>query len=422
MILSTALLLAATTTATAATTPAAPHVGRYVRDEGLSPAIAAGAASGKMDDEPYSGSYLPRADGELSRKNDPEVGREIRNGWDGCNLIHQAIKDNAKLASSKKFDTAMASAEGRDPGLTADYEKNGYDKKAAYWEGFCHLWSPAGLDPAVSFVISMDRIYANVPFGIGDLKELSTYNYPSPEALFFGRRNYGTKPDSDNLDPADVLTLFQQYVGPGKPGLVLDIDPSAEVWNQPFYSWKTKTKELTGAAAAGAPAGGHVYQVRLDTKYAKESEFAYRGETYLYDLGWTMNFVTDAQGNVVDSSFVTDKSDPIPDFAWVPTGKRTNANLARLETIARDGVAVDDVKAFCEGLQDLTKRNLRYRKAKLADLLGKICPVLDQNKLDRYLDKIAGQKGIDGSALQSAVDFGGPEETAAAPAPAANDG
>src|SRR5690348_13615742 len=79
---------------------ATPHVGRYVRAEGLSPVIAVGSASGKMDSEPYSASYLPRKEGPLSKENDGFVGREVADGWNGCDLIHQAIKDNAHLASS----------------------------------------------------------------------------------------------------------------------------------------------------------------------------------------------------------------------------------------------------------------------------------------------------------------------------------
>jgi hypothetical protein len=380
--------------------------GRYLGSmPGADPAtIKTGAAGSQMDNKPYSASYLPRTDGPLSRQNDAEIKDMIEHGFGDCDLVHQIVKDNAKKTTTEKFDAAVKNAEGRDPKMTDDYNKNGYNPNAEGWEGFCHLWSPSGLDPASAFIVSMDKIYANVPFGIGDLKELATWTYPSPGALFIGTRNYGTKPDSEELTPADMLTALQNYIGPGKAGVVMDIDPGVQVWNQPFYSYKTDSTELTGADAVGAPAGGHVYKVKINTQYGKEGSYAYRGDTYLYDLNWTAKVTVDKNGKVVDSSWIKDESDRIPDFIWVPNDKRSSPNYDRLQKIAKDGVAVSDIESFCKTMQSMTADSFKNGDGKkAADLLNKICPVLDQNKLNAYIKDTAKRTGIDYSVLDSAL-------------------
>src|SRR4051812_20870159 len=137
----------------------AQQTGPYVARAGLTPPkITAGTVAAHMDNKPYSASYLSRQEGNLSQKNDVGVGEMIEKGFGDCDLVHQIVKDNAKKASSVKFDTAIKNSEGTDPGLTADYEANGHDPNAEHWEGFCHLWAPAGLDPMSAFVVSMDRI------------------------------------------------------------------------------------------------------------------------------------------------------------------------------------------------------------------------------------------------------------------------
>ena len=84
------------------------------------------------------------------------------------------------------------------------------------WEGFCHAWAPAGLDPNADLIVRMNRIYANVPFGIGDLRELTSYLYPSPESLFFGARTYDKDDEPDAFDPVDLHTIITKYVGKDK--------------------------------------------------------------------------------------------------------------------------------------------------------------------------------------------------------------
>ena len=378
--------------------------GRYVGGQGLrTPGIAPGTTTGKMDTNPYSSSYLPRKEGPLARENDAEIGRMIKDGFGECNLIHEAIQKNAELATSKKYDKAIKKVEGRDPKLTADYNKNGYNKDAESWEGFCHLWAPAGIDPASAFIVSMDKIYADVPFGIGDLRELVTYNYPRAYSRFIGKRHYdkdsSEKPE-DELDPVDVLTVVETYVGPGKAGVVFDVDPGYMVWNQAIDSYEKTVTEATGETL---PAGAtKAYKVQLDMKYVVEGNYAYRGDTLTRDLNLGMTVFTDDSGNIVDSKWAPGTR--VPDFAWAPEVKNTNAAMERLKRIQKDGIAVKDIEAFCKGMDALTADGIQNGDAeKLAKLLDAICPVLDQNKLREYIRKTAERTGIDYSVLDDAL-------------------
>src|SRR5882724_8679273 len=86
---------------------------RYVTGRGLTPPkISAGTVEEHMDNKPYSASYLSRQEGNLSKKNDAGVGEMIEKGFGDCDLVHQVVKDNAKKASSEKFDSAVKNSEG----------------------------------------------------------------------------------------------------------------------------------------------------------------------------------------------------------------------------------------------------------------------------------------------------------------------
>ena len=396
-------ILGLTTIALLALSGAANAQGRYTggRSAGT---LTGGASENKMDFEPYSGSYLPRKEGPLSRENDAEIGRMIKSGFGDCDLIHQVIKDNADKKTTEKFDAAVGSVEGRNPGLTERYNRDGYNPDAEGWEGFCHLWAPAGLDPAAGFIVSMDRIYADVPFGTGDLKELVTFNYPRARTQFFGTRNNDkTKPRKnrdEELDAMDLLTIFDTFVGPGKPGVVLDVDPGYMVWNQPVYkvnkeSTLTKTKRN----------GDKEYDVVMTATYGLEGSFAHRGDNFTGTKTWNMKVVTDKNGKIKSGKFASDQGDAIPDFAWVPEGKNTSPDLERLKKIAKDGVSVKDIESFCKGMQGLTKESFEANGAEaLAKLLDGICPVLDQNKMADYIRATAARIGVDYSVLDAALN------------------
>ena len=380
--------------------------GRYVRNAGESAVriTEGGTTTGDLGFEPYSGSYLPRSSGPLANSaSDAEIRRMVTEGFGDCDLVHQIIKDNANKDTAAKFEAA-----GRD-GFRDRYLREGHDADAESWTGFCHNWAPAGLDPAVNFMVSMDRIYADIPFGISDMREITTFILPDTTGYaWFGKRHNdkdsAEKPE-DELDPVDLLTMMENYVGEGKPGLVLDVDPGYMVWNQPVYKWNREATEVSGdeAGPKKPPQDGKAYKVKLTATYGLEGSYGYRGDTISRDISWNMYVYTDKSGRIVDSAW--DGHNKIPDFAWAQTGERYNTeDWQALKKVAEEGVAVKDIEEFCKTMASLPEGAISPENAaKLKGLLDRICSVLDQNKLTDYIRKTAERTGQDFSVLEDAI-------------------
>ena len=386
-----------------------PLTGRYVGGAGERPATLteAGTRTGNLGFEPYSASYLPRSSGPLANSaSDAEIKKMVTDGFGDCNLVHQIIKDNANKDTAAKFDASGAT------GFRERYLREGYDKDAESWTGFCHNWAPAGLDASVNFMVSMDRIYADIPFGISDMREITTFILPNTTGnAWFGKRHNDkdtAEKEEDNLDPVDLLTMLENYVGEGKPGLVLDVDPGYMVWNQPVYKWNRESTLVTGDAQGPkkAPVGGNAYKVKLTATYGVEGQYGYRGETLSRDISWNMYVYTDKNGKIVDSAW--DGSNKIPDFAWSQTGaRRDTPEWKALKKIADEGVSVKDIESFCTTMQGLPAGPISAENAaKLKGLLDKICPVLDQNKLSDYVRATAERTGQDFSVLEDSIRSG----------------
>lgn len=175
--------------------------GRFTRGAGekTTKINRAGTTKRDMGFEPYSGSYLPRHEGPLSKEKDETIKSQITNGFDGgaCDLVHKIIKDNANKDSAAKLDTAATNATGSNTAFKERYKREGYSATAETWEGFCHNWAPAGLANEINFMVNMDRIYADVPFGIGDMRELATFTYPGDDGSFGSYSWYGKRHRSE---------------------------------------------------------------------------------------------------------------------------------------------------------------------------------------------------------------------------------
>ena len=412
------LISASVALAFAGSALAAPANGRFARGAGLpAPKMTAGSTSGSMGFKPYSGSYLPRSEGPLAKENDTEIMDAITNGYAGCDLVHKIIKDNAAKSTAAKFEKSIEKATGADSDYVKRYKATGYSRKAESWEGFCHNWAPAGLDNSINFMVSMDKIYADVPFGIGDLRELATFNYPGETGgygsyAWFGKRHDDKdkeeKPE-DSLDPVDLISIFQNFVGKGKPGIVMDVDPGYMVWNQPFFKWKMNSKEVSGTKMGPKkpPVGGKAFKVKLVGTYGLEGQFAYRGDTNESEKTWNAFVYTDKSGKIVDSAWDMDPngySDEIPDFAWMNLELGNNADYDHMRKIASEGISVKDIETFCATMTALPNGNISKANAKkLSKLLDKICPVLDQNKVNAFIRETATRTGQDYTVLDGAL-------------------
>lgn len=385
--------------------------GRFVTSMGYRPAVPPeGTQTVAIDVTPYSASYLPAKRGPLAKEKDCNYFPEIQNGFLGgaCDLLNDRIKENACLSAAEKFDRSGENVTGRDPGLLEDYLRRGYRPDAEGWEGFCHNWAPAAMDPIAGLVTSVDRIYGEVPFGVGDLRELMTYVYPSPRSIFIGTRNYGDEPAERNLDAIDLHTIFTEFVGPDKPGVVFDIDAGTQVWNQPFYQYETTTKDATAdpAVSGSIPPGGRALHVRLRGSYAVEGPYRYSGPLKSRTSAWSYYLVLDRRDRIVGARWdERAANDDIPDFAWVPDRKQTNAWFRHLEEIAENGIPINAIEEFCEAIVDATDDGVLSdaEKSALREQYRALAAVTDPNRVNDHIRETALAHNLDYSELSSVL-------------------
>ena len=385
--------------------------GRFVTRMGYQPAVPpVGKQTVALDVTPYSASYLPANRGQLAKEKDCNFFPEIQDGFLGgaCDLLNDRIKENACLSAAEKFDRSGVNVTGMDPGLLSDYLRRGYRPDAESWEGFCHNWAPAAIDPIAGMITSVDRIYGEVPFGIGDLRELMNYIYPSPQSIFIGKRNYGSESESSHLDAIDLHTIFTEFVGPDKPGVVFDIDPGTQVWNQPFYQYETTTKDASAdsAVAGSIPPGGRALHVHMRASYAVEGPYGYSGDLKARTSNWRYYLVLDSRDRVVGAKWDTQPgSSDIPDFAWVPDRKQTNAWFRQLEEIAQNGIPIEAIEEFCEAIVVATNDGVLSdsEKAALREQYRTLAAVTDPNRVNDHLRETALAHNLDYSELSSVL-------------------
>lgn len=381
--------------------------GHYVGRLGLHHgAPELGTQDVKLDVEPYSASYLPAKKGQLAKEVDCNYLPEILNGFDSgqCDMFNETVKASACMSAAEKLDRAAIAARGVDLGLVDDYLKRGYRPDAESWEGFCHNWAPAALDPVAGLVTNVSMVYGGVAFGVGDLRELVNFTYPSPDATFIGTRNYGSKPDEKVFDAVDLHNIFTEYIGPGKPGVVMDVEPGTEVWNQPFYRYKMDTTDATDAEAVRdkIPEGGRAVHVDLRAWYAVEGQYRYEGSVYSRTLDWSYYLVMDDSDRVVGGAWdEAAGNSKIPDFAWVPNRKDSNKYFDFIQEIAKKGVPVLEVETFCNAVNEAAKDGHidDDERGDLQKLSAKLAGVTDPNGLDNYMRETALAYNVDYSEL-----------------------
>ncbi|MBF0365366.1 MAG: hypothetical protein HQK50_07330 [Oligoflexia bacterium] len=215
------------------------------------------------------------------------------------------VTDTSEKNLLQRFEEARADvlkrgAEESLYGFFADYD---YEKGEAEWRGMCHQWSAAACDPKVKKEISLDPtvnlkqkksiLCGKNIISTNEIRELFTATYPSKNSLFLGSaRNapneyynqaffhkkhmdvilahggmvaFKELNDSDYavMDSLGMITLKEGPTSPVKwtlpahqfhnttkeqlssnAGIVLNIDPGEEIWNQPVFEMESSAVEV----------------------------------------------------------------------------------------------------------------------------------------------------------------------------------
>lgn len=307
--------------------------------------VQAGEVSGRLQRDPWSGTFWP-----------------LKQCW----MSYNAFSDG--LAPFEKYDNFVNLTRGQLPlaALREADPAHGHneapDPKGESWTGHCHGWSAAAImepEPPVEFDVMFDRPVSLLKLAVGsatdaksgmtkkgagayaslspdqkrslefrtaDLKAMLTEVYTECRSNFWGTRCNDRQPDPTSKSYSDVKPhvmhqLLVEYIGEKNTGLVFDVDPGYQVWNQPVYRFESQwtetperlevTTTIHWANDLRIPADFH----GLDS----------HSRTYTYVL------IRDASGSVVDSSWTGASIANHPDFIWCPYGVLNGASAAALD-------------------------------------------------------------------------------------------
>jgi hypothetical protein len=209
----------------------------------------------------------------------------------------------------QKYDQYLQQT-GQQTGALAWERANRYtaDSKNSWW-GYCHAWASAAILAPEPSAVTRN----GVSFNINDTKGLTTALYYEPTFTWLSGNRVDNPNDTSSaafqdIAPAWMDYLLRYYVRWYKYPFIMDITAGSEVWNFPVFAYQRTS----------TPVSAGVEDVSTTVWYSSPtwgvSGTRYFSKTYTYRLtSGTVGQWTGA--SVMDH----------PDFAWVPTGKRTGA-------------------------------------------------------------------------------------------------
>lgn len=243
----------------------------------LAPASAAAAEEyGSTNKWPWSGYWWPMLD-------------------NGYNLY----SDNGPLAKLDRHAGTQAQAWERANRVTTD--------RANSWWGYCHAIAAAAILAPEPKAVSSN----GVDFTINDTKGLVTSLYYEPTFNWLS----GVRVDDPNdrssaayqdIAPAWMDYLLRYYIRYHKYPFILDINANSQVWNYPVFAYHRESTQYAGG----------IEDVRT-TVWFTSPEWSTTGTKY-FSRTYTYRLQTGTLGHWSGTS-VNDH----PDFAWIPTGKRS---------------------------------------------------------------------------------------------------
>jgi hypothetical protein len=241
---------------------------------------------------PYSDDYWGNYQGGLSyRWNSDQKGVE-RYGYPlipAKQIESMTLDELKKLSPSEKYDIyignykkkrgrfALTQSERRRTKVmwtvpTSKYFKPNY--KIQTWMGICHAWAPSTLMYKPPKPVTLKgKTGIMVPFGASDIKALLSLNihhnivpYMPPmvgnacKENFFAENksiikmtNPGITPENLEIqvqelfaevcrpvDPGAFHIVMTNIIGNKKQGIIVDVDPGLQVWNQPVFKYESK--------------------------------------------------------------------------------------------------------------------------------------------------------------------------------------
>ncbi|MCP4873561.1 MAG: hypothetical protein GY898_33160 [Proteobacteria bacterium] len=250
---------------------------------------------------PWTDSYWPKHKGGISWRWQDDDSHTFR--WLTKEEAEVASPDQiARLSPAEKYDLLVGAYDYP----LAERERARNQPTEPGWAGYCHGWSPAAMihdEPSPRTLTNADGIA--IPFGSSDIKALLTYfegevvrtSYlgldwavmPAGVGSMCGGGSL-RNPACHDVNPGAMHVALAHNIGLEGRGLVLEVDPTYEKWNQPTFAY-----DATVLASRPPSAGA--------------SEEAVEELVVVNDVRWTVEIEPEwePQGSSVENHVTTER-------------------------------------------------------------------------------------------------------------------
>ncbi|TDH69911.1 hypothetical protein CCR75_009718 [Bremia lactucae] len=304
---------------------------------------------------PWAGPFWPTFEDSINviwRKSDPSPAEKYATAFNLDVMafmnnvsVHNGIYSQKKRPVCENHKTCKSlrnrSKCGIRPGETSGY-------CIPIWFGICHAWAPAAiLEPEPNCPVT----HNGVTFQPLDLKGLitSVYDGAGVATVFTGIRYKGRGNATDpygryidvaqrDINPALFHIAATNLLGLLNATFIVDVDASAEVWNQPVRGFKVFEQTVMSPEEAAQSFYGlasYPWNVAADRIVYIKSRLSWIAETYLdgglvasgrinkFTTGRTYHYLLelDTDGNIVGGEWVYNSTKHHIDFIWIPKAK-----------------------------------------------------------------------------------------------------
>ncbi len=204
----------------------------------------------RLDRIPWTDTYWPKSKGGITWRWQDDESHTYR-FWTQEEAEAATPEQLARLSPAEKYDLFV----GMYDFPLSQREQARNQPTEPGWSGHCHGWSPASMayvEPQPVSVTNPDGI--EIPFGSSDVKALLTlFQGDVINAQYYGEllefgvdpRGIGSvcgsesmrDPSCHDVNPGAMHVALANRIGLEGLGVVLEVDPGYEKWNQPAYGY-----------------------------------------------------------------------------------------------------------------------------------------------------------------------------------------
>lgn len=280
-------------------------------------------SSGSVAQIPWSDYYWPHQKGGIAFRWQGSTGVLLNH-----NQLNRASEAQLNaLSPAEKYDLLMQQYDFP----IARKQREQARHATASWAGYCQ-----GVAVAATNFLEPETLSREIQLPNGSLKTITFYSSDIKALLALASsqssghfNRYGMRCDNSKLsesgacwdtNPATFYIALTNWVGNAKKPLLLDVDPTIEVWNAAIISYRAKLSKITGISSQSAD--GTARRVRVDlsvehtlgTKPSRERVGTKRKTTQ-----YAFTLELDKNENIIGGEWISSNR---PDFVWIASNAK----------------------------------------------------------------------------------------------------